>query len=210
MPVQQEWHGLLFDGTDDDYVVRSEHELHLLQHNITTNRVGLSDTRGMTVNCTYTVTDDLKALPGSGHGAPDWETSMILAVGNGGVITAVQRTWTADSSLPTIVVKWRYSSDHHHDKAYHAVRVPAATGTVLFEFDRPKRGSVKAHPDIEAPWAQAPAHRPMAQRPVEHPVVPFQLEQRPADDFLALSTPTASSVGHMPAVEEGDTGSGMV
>ncbi|CAE7933776.1 unnamed protein product, partial [Symbiodinium sp. KB8] len=191
LPILEEWTGVLFDGTDDEVVVRFD----------------LSPTRGKTVQRTREVSDALKLLPSAGPGSPDWSKHMILALGCGGHITKVVSRKDADGSLPVVVVKWRYNHSGH-DKAYHAVRVPAAEGTVLFEFSKPKRPSLREQPDIPAPWSaegksapesgrprradisQRPTHQlppgVIMQRPVETALSPAMLEQRPCDDFPAL------------------------
>ncbi len=149
LTIFDEYEGILFDGTEDQFVVRSEHELHLLQHAITTTRFKMA-ANIKAVTSTSEVSDTIKSMKTSGPASLDLSRFMLLAVGGAARIHSV--LLRTDGSLPVIVVKWQYNKKAHHDRAYHAVKVPSHDGTVLFEHYRPRRTSLKDQPDIAAPW----------------------------------------------------------
>ena len=151
LSIYEEFNGILFDGTDDHFVVRSEHELHLLQHAITTTRFKMAS-KVKAVTSTSNVSDPIKSMKTTGPASLDLQRFMLLAVGGAAHIHSV--LLRTDGSMPVVIVKWQYNKKATHDRAYHAVKVPLHDGTVLFEHHRPRRTSLKAQPDIAAPWRQ--------------------------------------------------------
>ena len=151
LTVFEEYEGVLFDGTDDQFVVRSEHELHLLQHAITTSRFKMAAST-KAVASSSDIADTIKSMKTSGPVSLDLARHMLVAVSGAAHIHSV--LLRTDGSMPVVVVKWQYNKKAAHDRSYHAVKVPTQSGTVLFEHYRPRRTSLKDQPDISAPWRQ--------------------------------------------------------
>ena len=198
LTVLEEFEGILFDGTDDQFVVRSEHELHLLQHAITTTRFKLAS-KVKAIASTSDIVDPVKALTVSGPGSLDLGRFMLLAVGGAAHIHSV--LVRKDGSMPVVVVKWQYNKKAAHDRAYHAVKVPTHSGTVLFEHYRPRRTSLREQPNIAAPWRQeadfaAGRVLPSSTGAAGH--APHRIEQRPIDEPPSMFMMASGSGGETP------------